>query len=95
MDNEKTVELENEFIVIAVPSDTVEIEIRAKVWKNGNVINVGRTMSFDEVRNAMKEARDGYIPSNALFVLNPNADKSQIEELVSSYLEHSEGDNAN
>lgn len=84
------VDLDEEFIVIAIPASTVEIELSAKVWHNRNVVTVTRTMPFDEVRDAIKEAKEGYIPSDALFVLNPDASKSKLEKLVQSYLDRAE-----
>ena len=84
------VELSEEFIVLAIPTSTVEVTISAKVWHDGAVVEVKRTMPFDEVRDAIKEAKEGYIPSDALFVLNPDISKSKLEQLVQSYLDRAE-----
>jgi hypothetical protein len=86
----KEVELSEEFIVLAIPASTVEVTISAKVWHDGAVVEVKRTMPFDEVRDAIKEAKEGYIPSDALFVLNPDISKSKLEQLVQSYLDRAE-----
>ena len=88
----KSVELEQDFIVLAIPKDTVEVEITAKVWHDGEVINVGNKMSFDEVRAAFKEAWEGYIPEDAIFTLNPYYDKTKLEQLVGKYLAKLEED---
>lgn len=82
----KEVELDQDFIVLAIPKDTVEVEITAKVWHGGEVVTVGNTMSFDDVRAAFKEAREGYIPADAIFTLNPYYDKTKLEQLVGEYL---------
>ena len=52
----REVELSEEFIVLAIPATTVEVTISAKVWCDGEVVEVKRTMPFDEVRGAIKEA---------------------------------------
>lgn len=84
------VERLEEFIVLAIPASTVEVTISAKVWHDGEVVEVKRTMPFDEVRDAIKEAQEGYIPSDAIFVLNPDISKSKLEKLVQSYLDRAE-----
>lgn len=71
--------------VLAIPATTLEVKISAKVWLNGEAKTVERTMSFDEVRSAIQEAQDGYIPSDALFMLNPDYDKSKLQRLIEKY----------
>lgn len=90
MTENKSVELSESFIVLAIPSSTVEVTISAKVWNGDKVVEVQKTMPFSEVREAIKEAEEGYIPSDALFVLNTDASKSEIEKLVQSYLDRAE-----
>lgn len=90
MDDKEYIELDDDFIVLAVPSATVEVEIIAKVWNGQEIIKVSRTMPFEEVRKAFDEAHDGYIPSDALFFLNPDIGKSKLEKLLSKYLPEEE-----
>ena len=52
--------------------------------------DLSRVMPFEEVREAFAEAHDGYIPSDALFFLNPDIDKSKLERLLSKYLDEEE-----
>lgn len=87
MDGLREIELRDEFIVLSVPENTVEVKISAKVWHNGEVLTVERTMPFQEVREAMKEAEEGYMPSNAVFTLNPNPPKDDVERLLRKYLD--------
>lgn len=79
--DQEIIELENEFIVLAVPKSTVEVTISAKVYRDGKLQDVHRTMGFDEVREAFKEAEQGYIPSDAVFSLTPLGEK-YAEELI-------------
>lgn len=85
MDELREIELQEEFIVLAIPENTVEVTISAKVWHDGEVLSVERTMPFQEVREAMKEAREGYMPSNAVFTFNPNPPKDKVERLLRKY----------
>lgn len=82
--NEKTIELKEEFIVLAIPSSTIEVEIKAKVWEDGKVMDVSKTMSIDEVRAAIKEAQDAYIPSDTVFTLT-DIGREKLEELKARY----------
>ena len=78
---EEIIELENDFIVLAIPKDTVEVTISAKVYRNGKLQDVRRTMPPQEVQEAFQEAKQGYIPSDAIFTLTPLGEK-YAEELI-------------
>lgn len=78
---QEVIELENGFIVLAIPKNTVEVTISAKVYHNGELQDVYRTMDFQEVREAFKEAEQGYIPSDAVFTLTPLGEK-YAQELI-------------
>ena len=86
----KLVELDEDFIAIAIPANTVELELSAKVWHDGKVVTISRTLPFEEVKEAFKEANEGYIPSNAVFVLNPDASKTKVEQLIQKYINRAE-----
>ena len=63
------IELFEEYAVIALPEDAVEVEIKAKLYKDGEIVEVGKTMNMQELRMAFQEAKDWYIPSDAVFSL--------------------------
>ena len=72
--------LEQNYIVLSLPSETVEVEITAKVYHDGELINVKKTLSIQEVREGFKEAEEGYVPSDAVFQVTENGLK-YLEEL--------------
>ena len=78
--------LDEEFIVLAVPADTVDVDIKAKIYHNGELCKVKKHMDFNEVRSAFAEAESGYIPSDALFSLTPVGEEKMLE-LVRKYRE--------
>ena len=78
------IELEQEFIVLAIPATTLEVKIEAKIYYKGDVRTVESTMDYNDVRAAIKEAQDGYIPSDALFQITPAGEK-YLEELRQRY----------
>lgn len=87
-DEDKTVNevnLPQEYIVLSVPSTTCEITITAKIFSDGGIRTVHSTLGFEEVREAIKEAQDCYIPSDAEFTLTPLGEKKlqELEELYS------------
>lgn len=80
--NNEKIYLEENYIVLSLPSETVEIEIIAKVYHDGELINVKKTLSIQEVRDGFKEAEEGYIPLDAEF---------QVTEKGLEYLEELDG----
>lgn len=80
--NNDEIYLEQNYIVLSLPTETVEIEIIAKVYHDGELINVKKTLSIQEVRDAFKEAEEGYIPLDAEF---------QVTEKGLEYLEELDG----
>lgn len=78
------VELPQDFIVLAIPSATCEVYIEASVFADGELHKVHTTLEFNEVREAIKEAQNGYIPSDAIFQITPLGEKT-LEELKARY----------
>ena len=91
LSDEDYMTLDEEFIVLAVPADSVEVEITAKVYVKGELCSVSRNMDFPEVRAAMREARSGYMPSDALFVLRRTGE-DKVRELLSRYINREDED---
>ena len=85
LQNNEFMELDEEFIVLAIPDDTVEIDITAKVYVNHELQTVTKHMDFPEVRAAIREARSGYIPGDALFMLAPTS-QEKMKNLLEKYL---------
>lgn len=73
--------LDQEFIVLAIPAESLSIEINAKVWDGTDVVNVSRIMDFAEVREAIEEARTSYIPEDAIFTLT-EIGKAEVDRLI-------------
>ena len=75
------IELNEKWAVIGLPENVVEVEITAKVYMNGKITNVSRVMNMDELREAFQEAKDGYIPSDAVFCLSDKG-REYVEGLL-------------
>ena len=61
--------LEHRAILFGFPEHAVEIEIQAKVFENGELLNVTKKMNMDEIREAFRKADDGYIDDDDRFVI--------------------------
>lgn len=68
-DDVETVELMNHRAIVEFPENTVEAQLHFKVFHNGELIRVGRTLSMDEVRTAFRKADDGYIDDDDVFTI--------------------------
>lgn len=60
---------EHRAILFGFPEHAVEIEIQAKVFENGELLNVTKKMDMDEIREAFRKADDGYIDDDDRFVI--------------------------
>ena len=88
-EGKNTIELNEDFIVIAIPSTTLELEISATVWADGKSVDVCKHMPFDEVRAAIKEAQECYIPSDTIFTLT-DLGRDEAKRLLEKYKEPEE-----
>jgi hypothetical protein len=82
---ENEITLNEQFMVLAVPERTLEVVITAKVWNNGDVIEVSKTMSYEEVRVAFNDADRNYIPEDAIFTLT-DIGKEELARLKAEQL---------
>ena len=72
--------LSEDYIVLTIPKATVELEINAKVYYDGDIMDVTRYMDMEEIKKAIKEAEDGYIPPDTEFYLTDKG-RAAAEEL--------------
>lgn len=83
----KEVELTNDYIVLEIPEDSVEVSIIAKVWTGDKIQTVAKTLGMKEIKAAVKEAEAIYIPPDAMFVLTDvgrkylDEHRAEMEEL--------------
>ena len=67
VEKQEMVELMNHRAMVEMPEESVEIEIRAKVYHNGELIKVSKKMDMNEIRTAFRKADDGYIDDDDTF----------------------------
>lgn len=79
------IELANERAILDIPENCVELTLNCKVFLDGELKTVMRTMSLKEIREAFDEYKVaeecGYIPPNALFALTEEG-KEYVEDLM-------------
>ena len=66
---DKEIELEQQYAVVSIPKNTVTFTICANIYIDGKIQEVRSYYDMGEVKQAVKEAEDGYIPSDAVFTL--------------------------
>ena len=81
-DTKNIIELKEEFVVLSIPSSTVELTINVKIYNDGQIIDAYRKLSIEEVREAIEEARKNYIPDDAVYRITEEG-KRYLEELKS------------
>lgn len=80
MDEQEFVELASHRAMIELPEHSVEIELNCKVFEDGKIIGVSRTLGMDEIREAFRKADDGYIDDEDRFVLTEKG-RQWLEEM--------------
>ena len=67
------VELTNEYAIVEIPENCIELTLECKVYLDGKLQTVMRTMDMNAIREAFGEYEAaeecGYIPPNAIFTL--------------------------
>lgn len=88
-EDEEIIDLETSYIVLPVPSNSLEINITAKVWVDGEMKEVYKKMTFEEVREAFRDAEESYFPPDEEFSLTEKGRKL-FEDLESGKIEWSD-----
>lgn len=74
------IELASSYIVLSLPDATVEVTITAKVFHDGKLMEVHKTLGITEVRAAFKDAEDSYFPPDAEFTITDKG-RAYLDEL--------------
>ena len=81
----KEILLNEKYAIISIPETAVEVELNIKVFADGEVKKVGKTLSIEEIRETFKEYEEaedcGYIPPDATFRLTDKG-KKMLEEIL-------------
>ena len=68
-EDQNMISLQNHRAMVEMPEDAVEVILNAKVYHNGQLIDVSRKLTMDDIRTAFRKADDGYIDDEDQFVL--------------------------
>ena len=75
----ETIELMNHRAMVELPESAVEVTLNAKVYHEGKLLKVGRTLDMNEIRTAFQKADDGYIDDEDMFVVTEKG-KAWLDE---------------
>lgn len=82
-DDTETVELDEHRAMIYLPENAVEIEVKAKVYHEGEIIDASKKMTLEDIREAFRKADDGYIDDDDVFYITDKG-KALLEEYKNS-----------
>lgn len=68
-DAEGGIELTEHRAMVTMPENSVEVDIVAKIFHEGKIMEVHKIMSMEDIRTAFRKADDGYIDDDDEFVL--------------------------
>lgn len=82
-EEEESVELEQDYAIVSLPKNALTVEITAKVFdeENGELLDVSRKMTVEEVKRAKELADECYIPDDAVFTLTESG-REYVESLL-------------
>ncbi len=75
MEEKKYIELTEHRAMITLPEDSLEVEINCKIFHEGDIQEVSKTMNMQEIREAFRKADDGYIDEDDTFVITEKGRK--------------------
>lgn len=82
-DDTEMVELDEHRAMIYLPENAVEIEVKAKVCHEGEIIDASKKMTLEDIREAFRKADDGYIDDDDVFYITDKG-KALLEEYKNS-----------
>ena len=63
------IELDQEYIVLAIPETALEVKIEAKIYYDGELKTAIKKLNMKEVRDGFIDADENYFDPDAKFVL--------------------------
>ena len=81
MEEKEYVALEEQNAVLMIPKNTIELEINATIYEDGNIQKVLCTYSMEEVRKAVHNAEEYYDDPDVRYMLT-DAGKAFCEKLL-------------
>lgn len=74
------VEISEHRAMVCLPENAVSVEINAKVFEDGRLINVKKELTLQDLREAFRKADDGYIDDDDTFALTEKG-RQYLDEL--------------
>lgn len=74
-ENTENMLLEEEYAIVSIPINTVELTIGAKIYIDGELKEAHKIMNMKDIKKAVSEAEEFYIPEDAIFTLTDEGRK--------------------
>lgn len=69
MEDKEMIEVQTHRAIIDFPESSVEIEIHAKIYSEGELIDVSKKYNLEDIREMFRKADEGYIDDDDTFVI--------------------------
>ena len=69
MEDKDMIEVPTHRAMIEFPESAVEIDVHAKIYSEGELIDVSKKYNLNEIREMFRKADEGYIDDDDRFVL--------------------------
>lgn len=80
MDGKDMIEVPTHRAMIEFPENAVEIEVKAKIYSEWELIDVSKKYGLNEIREMFRKADEGYIDDDDRFVLTDKG-RAYLEEI--------------
>jgi len=74
------IELQEHRAMVYLPENAVSVWFNVAVYEDGEIVNVSKKMTMEELREAFRKADDGYIDEDDKFVITEEG-KAYLEEM--------------
>jgi len=75
------ISLDEHRAMVGLPEEAVEVVLNCKVFHDGDIMHVSKTLKMEDIRTAFRKADDGYIDDEDTFVITEKG-KAYFEEMV-------------
>ena len=75
------IDVQATYAVLTLPEETVELMACAKIYHHGEIIQVDRKYSLEDIREAFKRAEEDYFAPDVLWMLKEDKGKEHSHRI--------------
>ena len=82
-----TIEIQEDRAMLYIPHNALEGSLEFKIYMDGEIKTVHKTLTQDELQEAVRKAEEGYIDEDDRFVLTDKG-RQELEDYLSEHPEY-------